>query len=363
MIGRDRLDDGDLIPEEYICPICRCLLWKARSCGRCQHLFCEECIQQWLLNDSRCPFRCDPYEDRRCPPSIHSLLSRVNIRCVNHAFGCEEICSYEQLEEHQRARCQFQRERCERCDQWIRRGDLIEHRESKNLCHPSPIRCHSCEKNIERAIFTEHLLQCLPKTEISPRTATEGYLHNWRKTLEFFREQHREIRSFRSSLPLFRFSQLSFFLFLFTLSGLSTMFLLFFRVYLFFIRWFKKHFFSGFLLLLLFTSSLDLFVREAFLLVHSDMFLIVSLFFLSFLLGCSLDIPLDLLESHPLANQKTISLLLHAVFLLVFKVLLFSLRCFFSFFPFHLSSSLLIFTQIIFIQRQTSDFRRQVVDV
>ncbi|CAF4367619.1 unnamed protein product, partial [Rotaria sp. Silwood2] len=39
-IDRDRIVDGHLLPDEYFCPICRCLLWNPRSCASCQHLFC-----------------------------------------------------------------------------------------------------------------------------------------------------------------------------------------------------------------------------------------------------------------------------------------------------------------------------------
>ncbi len=47
-IDRDRIVDGDLVPDEFFCPICQYLLWKPRSCSFCQHLFCEKCIQTWL---------------------------------------------------------------------------------------------------------------------------------------------------------------------------------------------------------------------------------------------------------------------------------------------------------------------------
>jgi len=63
-IDRDRVVDGDLVPDEYFCPICQYLLWKSRSCSSCQHLFCEKCIRTWIENPNsgkRCPFRCEPF--------------------------------------------------------------------------------------------------------------------------------------------------------------------------------------------------------------------------------------------------------------------------------------------------------------
>jgi hypothetical protein len=35
-IDRDRIVNGDLVPDEYFCPICEYLLWKSRSCSSCQ---------------------------------------------------------------------------------------------------------------------------------------------------------------------------------------------------------------------------------------------------------------------------------------------------------------------------------------
>src|ERR1700722_14017344 len=96
-IDRDQIVDGHLVPDEYYCPICQCLLWKPRSCSSCQHLFCEKCIQMWIENTNQCPFQCESYEERRCPPYIQSLLSRLNIRCRNSSFGCTEIVSYDLL--------------------------------------------------------------------------------------------------------------------------------------------------------------------------------------------------------------------------------------------------------------------------
>jgi hypothetical protein len=65
-IDRNRIVNGDLVPDEYFCPICRNLLWKPRSCSTCQHLFCEKCIQTWIENSA---------SGKRCPPYIQSLLS------------------------------------------------------------------------------------------------------------------------------------------------------------------------------------------------------------------------------------------------------------------------------------------------
>ena len=304
MVGRERIVDDQSIPEEYFCPICRSLLWKAHSCGRCQHLFCEECIHRWLTVENRCPFRCDPYEDRRCPPSMHSLLSHVKIHCENHSLGCEEICSYDQLEQHQTVQCQFRTDR-------ILSGDLT-----------------------------------LTKTN-----RLERYLSRWKKMTEFQPAQHQLVNAW------------SFFIVIFTLSGFSSVSLVLFKVYLNFIRWFKKHFFSGLILLIIFSSSLNLFVRETLIFVVSDVLLICPLVFVAFLLGCSMEMPWEQLQLHPLANQKSLSFFVSVLSLVSLKICFFSLRCLFNFLPLHLTTGLLVFSQLIFIQQRTTRVYRHVIHV
>jgi len=111
-IDRDRIVNGDLVPDEYFCSICEYLLCKPHSCSSCEHLFCQKCIKTWIQNPSngkRCPFRCEPFEDRRCPPYVQSLLSRLNIYCRNSEFGCKQILSYDQLENHENVKCEYLR--------------------------------------------------------------------------------------------------------------------------------------------------------------------------------------------------------------------------------------------------------------
>ncbi len=113
------IDEGDidcnLVPDEYFYPVCQYLLWKPHSCSFCQHLFCEKCIQTWIEkpnSGNRCLFRCEPFEDRRCPPYVQPLLSRLKIHYKNSEFGCTQILSYDQLEYHENVECKYLSQQC-----------------------------------------------------------------------------------------------------------------------------------------------------------------------------------------------------------------------------------------------------------
>jgi hypothetical protein len=117
------------------CPVCGYILWKPVTCSLCENSFCFQCIQKWLFeqqeqiieNDNqikslsliRCPFNCSPYKQRKCPPLLISILSKLTIECQNKLYGCQQILLYEQLEKHQEEFCQYKIVQCPGCKQNI----------------------------------------------------------------------------------------------------------------------------------------------------------------------------------------------------------------------------------------------------
>ena len=71
------------------CLICRDLLWKPVACQRCETPFCSACINRWLANNpNKCPNRCVPYTERKCPSFIAKLLAELQITCYYQSKGC-----------------------------------------------------------------------------------------------------------------------------------------------------------------------------------------------------------------------------------------------------------------------------------
>lgn len=153
------VNDEQGFTNELCCTICQGLLWKPVSCSSCQHLFCFQCIQKWLtFKPTSCPFRCSPYEEKRAPPSIHSLLNLLSIRCRNSLFGCTEILSYSSLENHETIECQFPSKSCSVCGKYILVNEINQH---AAFCIPTMIPCSLCQCLIDQAVHQEHTNKCL----------------------------------------------------------------------------------------------------------------------------------------------------------------------------------------------------------
>ena len=153
--------DKHLVAEELLCAICQGLLWKPHSCASCQHLFCRGCIETWrTVNPNSCPYRCTPYEEKRAPPSIQSLLSRLSIRCRNASLGCEAILLYNALEQHEAVDCEFLTKTCPVCGVNILVDEFDEHQRG---CEPPTRQCFLCKSMIDRDMFVEHLKVCIQR--------------------------------------------------------------------------------------------------------------------------------------------------------------------------------------------------------
>ena len=162
-IEQSRIVADHELPSEYFCPVCQCLLWKPVSCSTCQHLFCRACIQLWSQNTDgvkKCPFRCQPFEERRCPPYFQTLLSRLQIRCRNASLGCKEILSYDALEHHESVTCQFLTRACVECQQLVLVEKVFEHENTLGACNPLPIKCVICEEYVQKLLFRKHFDCC-----------------------------------------------------------------------------------------------------------------------------------------------------------------------------------------------------------
>ncbi|CAF0722354.1 unnamed protein product [Didymodactylos carnosus] len=100
LISVDRVH-GNVNDDLILCSICSGLLWKPVACKSCENPFCLSCIRQWSRRKTNtCPFNCK-YEQRRCPPSIITILSRLTVECCHKAHGCSQVVPYEQLGKHE----------------------------------------------------------------------------------------------------------------------------------------------------------------------------------------------------------------------------------------------------------------------
>ena len=140
------------INRNFLCLICFNVLKDPVLCSRNKHCFCRGCITKHLENSRRCPTCADELtEDTLAQPPImiKYYLNELNIRCVYHDRGCEEIVQLQHLDQHEDS-CGFTPAVCRNqdCGVTLNKRDLIHH--ETELCEYRKLKCHSCEGNDEK---------------------------------------------------------------------------------------------------------------------------------------------------------------------------------------------------------------------
>lgn len=96
-----RFPNGE-VESELICSICTGVLEKPLETP-CQHLFCGECIHQWLLRCKSCP-QCrkgiKKENLRQVLPALKNILNKQNKYCDYKINGCKELLTIETLPRH-----------------------------------------------------------------------------------------------------------------------------------------------------------------------------------------------------------------------------------------------------------------------
>ena len=134
------------ISKNFICLICFNVLKDPVLCPRNQHCFCRGCITKHLENSRRCPTCADELtEESLTEPNriVKDYLNELNIRCVYHDRGCEEIVQLQHLDQHEDS-CGFTPVVCgnQDCGAILSERDLIHH--ESELCEYRKMKCHSC---------------------------------------------------------------------------------------------------------------------------------------------------------------------------------------------------------------------------
>ena len=136
------------ISRNFLCLICFNVLKDPVLCPRNQHCFCRGCISKHLENSRRCPTCADDLTEETLtepPRMVKDYLNELNIRCIYHDRGCEEIVQLQHLDQHEDS-CGFTPAVCRNqdCGAILNKRDLINH--ESELCEYRKMKCHSCEE-------------------------------------------------------------------------------------------------------------------------------------------------------------------------------------------------------------------------
>ena len=134
------------ISRNFLCLICFNVLKDPVLCPRNQHCFCRGCITKILENSRRCPTCADDLTEETLtepPRMVKDYLNELNIRCIYHDRGCEEIVQLQHLDQHEDS-CGFTPVVYgnQDCGAILNKRDLIHH--ESELCEYRKLKCHSC---------------------------------------------------------------------------------------------------------------------------------------------------------------------------------------------------------------------------
>ena len=154
----------DLEKHEKLLPVLKCkiclnILLNPYDCSKCGNTFCYSCINKLKESMKKCPFGCSDYEIMPSSFAIKKFLEQLNFTCNNKENGCNEIISYNNLEQHDK-NCNYINAICpnNQCGIKIQWNLLNNH--LQNECLYTLFECPKCHLKINRKEFMPHTKIC-----------------------------------------------------------------------------------------------------------------------------------------------------------------------------------------------------------
>ena len=174
------------ISRNFLCLFCFSVLKDPVLCPRNQHCFCRGCITKHLENSRRCPTCADELTEETLtepPRMVKDYLNELNIRCVYHDRGCEEIVQLQHLGQHENS-CGFTPAVCSNqgCGAILNKRDLIHH--ESELCEYRKLKCHSCGEITKTLTDIEKRIVRMETNQANVEKNMETKIVNLEKNME-----------------------------------------------------------------------------------------------------------------------------------------------------------------------------------
>ena len=174
------------ISRNFLCLICFNVLKDPVLCPRNQHCFCRGCVTKHLENSRRCPTCADELTEETLTESnriVKDYLNELNIRCVNHDRGCEEILQLQHLDQHEDS-CGFTPAVCRTpgCGSILNQRELIHH--ESELCEYRKSKSHSCGEITKTLADMEKRTERMETKQAIVEKNMETNLVNLEKSME-----------------------------------------------------------------------------------------------------------------------------------------------------------------------------------
>lgn len=136
---------GDVDPD-FKCNLCNKVLEDPLTTP-CGHVFCAGCVLPWVVQQGSCPVNCQRISTKELNHvlPLKSLILKLDIKCDNHARGCEAVVPLQQLGEHAET-CDFSPAKCRNrgCRQVLNLRDVEQHMRERCEARPAGLCEQGC---------------------------------------------------------------------------------------------------------------------------------------------------------------------------------------------------------------------------
>ncbi|KAM4587787.1 E3 ubiquitin-protein ligase PDZRN3-B isoform 2-T2 [Odontesthes bonariensis] len=117
------------VDPDFKCNLCNKVLEEPLTTP-CGHVFCSGCVLPWVVQQSSCPVKCQRISAKELNHvlPLKNLILKLEIKCDNHAQGCDAVVQLQHLAEHAEM-CDYSPAKCRNkgCDEVLGLRDMDAH--------------------------------------------------------------------------------------------------------------------------------------------------------------------------------------------------------------------------------------------
>uniref|UniRef100_A0A8C3G9M7 PDZ domain containing RING finger 3b n=1 Tax=Cyclopterus lumpus TaxID=8103 RepID=A0A8C3G9M7_CYCLU len=126
------------VDPDFKCNLCNKVLEDPLTTP-CGHVFCSGCVLPWVVQQSSCPVKCQRVSAKELNHvlPLKNLILKLEIKCDNHARGCDAVVRLQHLAEHAEM-CDYAPAKCRNrgCGEVLNPGDVDAHMRETCDCRP-----------------------------------------------------------------------------------------------------------------------------------------------------------------------------------------------------------------------------------
>ncbi|XP_008318676.1 E3 ubiquitin-protein ligase PDZRN3-B isoform X2 [Cynoglossus semilaevis] len=127
------------VDPDFKCNLCNKVLEDPLTTP-CGHVFCSGCVLPWVVQQSSCPVKCQRISTKELNHvlPLKNLILKLDIKCDNHARGCDAVVKLQHLAEHAEM-CEYSPAKCRNrgCSEVLSLRDMDAH--VRETCEYRPV--------------------------------------------------------------------------------------------------------------------------------------------------------------------------------------------------------------------------------